>query len=147
MLNDVLSMLLCKACQNIPSYFFRRDDHLHSDAIHPLDGPNAFHLPISLLKRSAQEGCALCVLLSASIDADWLGTEIQAQHLTQLRRGLIEPHPEWSLSDTDGVDIGPRQTFCLCIGVDDISHGYFFHVPTLWRKLRTILRGKCSHNR
>ena len=91
---------------------------------------------------SAQEGCGLCVLLSASIDADWLPAEIQNGHLTQLRRGLIEPHPDWSRTKEDDAVIGPRQTFNLCCEIDDISHGFFFHIPLLWRKFSMATRNR-----
>jgi hypothetical protein len=126
--------LFCTTCRQIPASFFRHiKGHGRDVAYHYSLPSDVFHKPVDVIKQSASAGCALCVVLASTIDAEWLPEQIQGKRPTRLRRGLIEPHQVQSDEDLEKALIGAMQTFSLCVGMDDVSHNFFFIVPEPWR--------------
>ena len=134
-------MTLCAACRKVPASFFERNDKIKSDLSHLLVlGPRVPHWPVDLLIDSANSGCELCVILASTIDADFLPPAVRACQPTELRRGIIDPHSLASEAQLQNAEIGPNSTFALYVGVDDISYGFFFSVPSLWSRLLLVCK-------
>ena len=110
-------MALCTVCNGIPTHFFR-----------PLP-PNFFsrsdrffhyrHHTLSALRRSAGKGCLMCKILESQLKEYRVSPEIkEKEHLTMKR---ATNHSE--------------QAFSLWMGHYEISHYYFYVVPTNYRRL------------
>lgn len=131
--------LFCATCRQIPASFFRHIKGHGQDVAYPYILPSdVFHKPVDAIKQSASTGCALCVVLASTIDAEWVPEQIRGKRRTRLRRGLIEPHQAQSDEDLEKALIGDMQTFFLCVGMDDVSQRSFFIVPEPWCILRSF---------
>jgi hypothetical protein len=111
-------MSLCEACRAINPRFFSAE----FDNAEFMQGPEVAHLPINSIRRSARDGCPMCICLIASADVDWLPDKLLETRQVVLRRAIIDHY----------------QALQMCVDMDDVSHTYFFRVPQIWGKCRLI---------
>lgn len=107
-------MSLCEACRAIdPKFFSPQFDNTEFQVA---------HLPINWIRRSARDGCPLCICLITSASVDWLPEAQLETRCVILRR----------------TTIGPHVALAMCVGLDDVSHTYFFRIPPGWGMYRNL---------
>ena len=134
--SSLMMAALCQACQNIPDTFFKHIGKSKPDVrdIRVL-GPRASHWPIELILNSAREGCPLCKLFAANLDASFLPPEVRWYQPTIILRGLLDSHLAQSQQNLDAAGIGPNQSICVHSSIpDDLSFNDFFLIPPTWSK-------------
>lgn len=116
-------MSLCDACGRIdPSFFSPAFDNAEF-----MQGPAVLHLPVNWIRKSARAGCPLCTCLIANAQVDWLPSTIRETRQVTLRRATIDS----------------QQALALFVDMDDVSHTYFFRIPSIWCKY--ILKRYLTH--
>lgn len=106
-------MSLCAVCQSIEHELF---SPVHDNA-RIGQGPEVMHLPINSIKVNARAGCPVCTCLIAGSDTDWMAGSPRLRDVPVVLRR---------------VTIDSQQALAICIGMDDVSHTYFFRVPASW---------------
>ena len=126
---------LCLACQNIPDTFFKHIGKSNPN-VHDIRflGPRASHWPVEHIPSSAREGCPLCKLFAASLNADSLPPEVRQYRPTMLLRGLLDGYWARSQENLQAAGIGPKQSICVHSSLDDLSFNEFFLIPSTWSK-------------
>jgi hypothetical protein len=112
-------MSLCEVCCAIdPKFFSPQFDNAEF-----MQGPEVVHLPINWIRRSAREGCPLCTCLIADASVDWLSESLLETKHVVLRRAIIDSHIALAMS----------------VDLDDVSHTYFFRIPSAWSTYRYFI--------
>jgi hypothetical protein len=104
-------MKLCEACQSISEAFF-------GPQVGPKVAITVPHWPVTTLHHSAASGCPLGKVIAAGANVSFLPPDLQASLATRLQRALLDPY----------------QAFGVYLGIDDVSHAFYFHVPPKWCK-------------
>ncbi|KAH4001733.1 hypothetical protein HBI95_033530 [Parastagonospora nodorum] len=102
----VHTMSLCAVCQSI--------DHDFSPAH---DNGEIMHLSIDSIETNARAGCPFCTCLMDGTDVTYIADSPWLSKIpVVLRRATIDA----------------EQALAMCIGIDDLSHTYFFRIPGDW---------------
>jgi hypothetical protein len=105
-------MSLCKTCRSIdPDFFSFAHDDLEIG-----QGPEISYASVNNIVKSARSGCPLCICMIAGADTDWLDRTVLEHIPVVLRRATIDSHV----------------ALAMYVGMDDVSHTYFFRVPSKW---------------
>ena len=133
------AMALCTVCNGIPTYFFGPlhpaflswSNRLPANPLSWSDSlpPNSFsrsdrffhyrHHTLSALRLSAAKGCPMCKILECQLKDYRVSPETKEKERLIMKRAINNP----------------EQAFGLWMGHYEISHYYFYIVPTNYRGL------------
>ena len=115
--STIQKMALCIVCQGIPTNFF---DPVPPHFFSPRDRVFHYHhCTPSALRQSAANGCPMCKILACRLNDHGLPQECKDREPLTMKRANIDS----------------QQAFGLWMGVDDISHNFFFVFPPEHRRL------------